>query len=573
MKGFSIGTKIFAISVALILLLTVVSGVSAYMVERVRHELQLQALVFLPLSNRIAAIETTVLEGEVQIERLRLALAEHRSGVTLTDVEDKIEGIHLLVDEQFTRAYALLQTLEIDELSLDSAITATRVEGALQGVEAEYRDYRNNLAKLMEAHRKGQGLQALLLDELLMEEEEEIYHQLERMRLNMQDHVEESVGEILRLDNLMDRLIWILTGLAVLFGLSFSALITSRIVRPMRDLVTGLKRVEEGDLDTELMVLSKDETAAMAESFNEMIAGLRAKERITETFGKYVDARVVDSLIGNPSLTKPGGDMRRMSVIFTDMTGFTSLSQQLPPSSLVTLLNAYFERMAAPVQNRDGVIDKFIGDAIMAYWGAPFVDPRHQADYAVHAALDQLSLLQGFRDDVPEILGIPTDANAIDLHIGVATGQALVGTVGSAHHRNYTIMGDTVNVAARLEGACKVYGVRVLVDEATFKETDGVLFREIDALRVKGRSVPIRIYEPLALEPASTALTQMAHSFDQGLSAYRNRDFEQAERCFAACLEAVPEDRVALTFLERTMALAANPPAPEWDGVWTISSK
>jgi class 3 adenylate cyclase len=572
-RGLSVGAKIHGIGIGLILLMVTVSAVSAVLIDRVRAELQLQASVFIPLSNRIASIETAVLEGEVHIERMRLAMAEGRSGASYEEAHNEIRDVSGLVDDQFARARGLLESLSEDDLDKRPLVAATKISAGLDAVQTELADYREQLDRLLDAHQAGRLEEARLLDTLLAEEEEEIYHRLERMRIEMQDQVERAVAEIIELDIWFDRVIIVFTVGAVILGALVSSLVTRRIVNPIGELVHGLKRVGDGDLQTELSVRTRDETATMAEGFNEMIAGLRAKERITDTFGTYVDRRVVDALIGNPAMTKQGGDRRRMTVMFADMTGFTSLSESLPPDSLVALLNAYFERMAAPVGESDGVIDKFIGDSIMAYWGPPFVDARKQAGLAVGAALAQIGMMQAFRDSVPEILGIPMDASKFDIHTGIATGQTLVGTVGSSHHRNYTIMGDTVNVAARLEGACKAYGVRLLVDESTRSETEGVLFRELDSLRVKGRAEPVRIFEPMALGPGSPDQARLAAAFETGLTAYRHQDFAAAEQAFAACLDIAPEDKATVILLERTMALAANPPSPDWDGVWTMTSK
>jgi adenylate cyclase len=573
LRSLSVGAKIQGIALGLIVLMIIVSIVSAVMVERVRSELELQSRAFLPLSNRIASIEATVLEGEVEAERLRVALIEGRSGVAYETVHETLRQNAEKRREQFRRARAILGELDLSALPKASAVAAARAEEALSAVESDLADYHTVLDRLLEAHVTENLSEARLLEDLLAEEEAQIFQRLERLRSEMQTHVAAAVTEIVRLDVLLDRLILALTGIAVLLGLVASYLVTRRIVRPIGDLVAGLKRVESGDLQTELRITSGDETATMARGFNEMIAGLRAKERITDTFGKYVDPRVVDALIRNPDMTKPGGDRRRMTVMFSDMTGFTGLSETLPPDSLVALLNAYFEEMASPIQEREGVIDKFIGDSIMAYWGPPFVTPERAAGDAVAAALTQLSRLPHFREKVPDVLGIPMDTRRIDLHIGIASGQTLIGTVGSARHRNYTIMGDTVNVAARLEGTCKVYGARIVVDEPTRSGTEGVLFRELDAVRVKGRSEPVRIFEPLAIGSGTAEQQGLAAAFDEGLAAYRERRFEAAQTAFERALSFAPDDRASQIFLERIQALAADPPGEDWDGIWTMDAK
>ncbi|MDF1748188.1 MAG: adenylate/guanylate cyclase domain-containing protein [Alphaproteobacteria bacterium] len=272
-------------------------------------------------------------------------------------------------------------------------------------------------------------------------------------------------------------------------------------------------------------------------------------------------------------MTKPGGDRRYMTVLFADMRGFTSLSERLSPDALVTLLNVYLEDMSVPIQETDGVIDKFIGDAIMAYWGPPFVDATHQAQNACTAALRQLNLIAAFQKKVPEILGVRIDGDPIDIHSGIASGPALVGTVGSAHHRNYTIMGDTVNLAARIEGACKAYGVRLLVDEATRKDTKGILFREIDALRVKGRGEPVKVFEAMTFDPAPETTQRLARSFENGLSAYRKGSLAEAGSAFQKCLEIAPNDGPARVFMDRLERLNKTPPPSDWEGVFELQGK
>ena len=573
LKANSIGTKIYSIALGLVLLMIIVSSASVYMVSRVRTELELQSTIFLPLSNHIADIESQVLEGEVLIERLRTALEDERVHLISKDVHKTIRDAGIGVHDQFKGAWSILDAINMDDLTKATAVSTTKVSAALKSVEQQYRDYEADVNRLSEAHDAGNFASMPLLDQMLTQSEARIYEQLDALRREMGDHVVEAVDQVVRLDDILDVLMAVLTAIAALLGLIFAAMVTSRIVTPMKSLVEGLKRVGAGDLETTLAVTTRDETATLAIGFNEMVEGLRAKERITDTFGKYVDSRVVDALISNPAMTKPGGDRRYMTVLFADMRGFTSLSERLSPDALVTLLNVYLEDMSVPIQETDGVIDKFIGDAIMAYWGPPFVDATHQAQNACTAALRQLNLIAAFQKKVPEILGVRIDGDPIDIHSGIASGPALVGTVGSAHHRNYTIMGDTVNLAARIEGACKIYGVRLLVDEATRKDTKGILFREIDALRVKGRSEPVKVFEAMVFDPAPEPKQRLARCFDTGLSAYRRGSIDEAVSAFQKCLEIEPQDGPSKVFLNRLDHLKNSPPPSDWDGVFDMLSK
>src|SRR6202007_1299840 len=188
--------------------------------------------------------------------------------------------------------------------------------------------------------------------------------------------------------------------------------------------------------------------------------------RLRETFGKYVDPRVVEGLIEGPALAAEG-QRRVMTVLFCDVKGFTSTSEWMTPQGLVKVMNRYFSTMSAPIRDHEGIIDKYIGDAIMAYWGPPFTDHAAQARLASLAALRNVEVVPRLRTALRQVLGFRNLPNSFDLRIGIATGEVLVGSIGSELMMNYTVMGDTVNLASRLEGANKEYGGCILGSEAT----------------------------------------------------------------------------------------------------------
>jgi adenylate cyclase len=264
-----------------------------------------------------------------------------------------------------------------------------------------------------------------------------------------------------------------------------------------------------------------------------------------------------------------------MTVFFSDMAGFTTISELLTPQALVRLINAYLIEMSKPIAKENGVIDKFIGDAIMAYWGAPFVSESDHPRLAVRAGLQMFEYLDKFRLDVPEVTGLRTGAPNVDIRIGIATGPVLIGNMGSATMKSYTIMGDTVNLAARLEQACKTYSLRILISEATYLPTaNDFLAREIDLIAVKGKSEAIRIFEPIAEMDLSTADHQrVVAQFAGALADYRLQKWDAAEAGFKAVLNARPGDGPSKVFLERISLLRDTPPAENWDGVWHMTEK
>jgi len=295
----------------------------------------------------------------------------------------------------------------------------------------------------------------------------------------------------------------------------------------VRRLLLGTAAVEHGALDTVVPVTSRDEIGSLTQSFNSMVGGLRVKARIRDTFGKYVDPRIVAGLLDRPELTEAKGSRREMTILFCDMKGFTVLSEGMTPAALVNVLNRYITVMSEPVRRNNGIIDKYIGDEIMAFWGPPFTGTDDHSGPACLAALDQLAGLAGFRAELPEITGLRRGFPEVDIRIGVATGDVVVGNIGSKQTRNYTVIGDTVNLASRLEAANKTYGTRALVSEGTNRfAADLVETREIDQVLVVGKTEPQRIFELLGRKgEVSGERLALRDAFGTALAAYRRKNW------------------------------------------------
>jgi adenylate cyclase len=367
-----------------------------------------------------------------------------------------------------------------------------------------------------------------------------------------------------------ERATLLMIGLAGLVGLLLAGLVTRGLTRPILRLQSGARAVRGGDLAAEVPVTSSDEIGDVTEAFNAMIAGLREKERIKDTFGQYVDPRVVADLVGAGSERVTAGEKQVATLFFSDIAGFTAISERLAPATLVTLVNAYFAAMSAPIQQHGGIIDKYIGDAIMAFWVPPFVDPADQARLACAAALEQLVRLEAFQARVPDLVGIRRDVPVIDIRIGLTSGEVVVGSIGSLQARSFTVMGDTVNRGSRLEAINKLYGTRLLIDGMTRDMAgEAVAVREIDTVTVAGGSAPMRIYELGAMAgELDPARTMVFAAYERALECYRAGDWSVA----AAELGQLADDGPAQTLLAR-MARAGGHAPPDWDGIWRLTSK
>jgi adenylate cyclase len=366
----------------------------------------------------------------------------------------------------------------------------------------------------------------------------------------------------------------IVTILAAIVGLAFAIMVSTGITRPVRLLLAGTREVEAGHFDKTISVSTQDEIGELAAAFNRMVEQLRQNERIRETFGRYIDPKVVQGLIDRPEVAIDG-QRRVMTIMFCDMSGFTSMSEGMTPRGLVKVMNHYFTVMSGPIRSNRGIIDKYIGDAIMSYWGPPFIEEEEQAQLACFAALDMADQVPALQKQLPDLLGIRAMPVPCDLRIGIATGEVLTGSIGSELMMSFTVMGDAVNLASRLEAVNKTYGTRILISQATADAIGSHLeLREVDRLAVAGQSVPQTIFEVMGRGGALTAAHESLRShYAGGLAAYRARRFDEARTAFNAALEAVPGDGPSRAMLTRITRFEANPPDEGWDGAWRLEQK
>ena len=294
----------------------------------------------------------------------------------------------------------------------------------------------------------------------------------------------------------------------------------------------------------------------------------RRERRLARLFGQYVPHELVAEMSRRPGSYALGGESRQMTVLFSDLQDFTTLSETLEPHQLTRMMQFILTPLTRIIHEQRGTVDKYIGDAIMAFWGAPLSDPDH-ARHAVQAALAMKTRLAELQ---PELLahGWP----ALRIRIGINSGLMNVGNMGSEFRMAYTVLGDAVNLAARLEGAAKQYGATLVISEFTRAAVPELACRELDRARVKGRAQPVTLFEPLGpTATLSEAVRQELAEHDQALVAYRGRDWPQAETRFQQLAAHHPEQPLYKLYLQRIAALRPDPPAAGWDGVFTFTEK
>src|SRR6516162_1151191 len=557
---FPIGLKIFGIAVALLILMTAVALLSMRMTRTVDGELAIIDQNYFP----------------AYVRRLLLAIAEPGdNAATRAELGQKVASSGKASDERIADARQYINRQIADPLDFDDNIALARLDDKIEDLQDERHRYEGILGKLLAAAEAGNKPVAGELLGELDDLRDDFDHRIDAARNEMRRLASAAIVGTRAYQRRVVTIGVALLAIAALLGLTLAAAVTLGLVRPVRRLLHGTAAVEHGALDTIVPITSRDEIGSLTQSFNSMVGELRVKARIRDTFGKYVDPRIVAGLIDRPELTAAQGSRREMTILFCDMKEFTTLSEGMTPAALVNLLNRYITVMSEPVRRNNGIIDKYVGDGIMAFWGPPFTGADDHSGLACLAALEQLADLASFRAELPEITGLRRGFPEVDLRIGIATGDVIVGNIGSEQTRNYTVIGDTVNLASRLEGANKTYGTRALVSEGTNRlAADLVETREIDQVVVVGKTEPQRIFELLGRKGEITGeRLALRNAFDSALAAYRRKNWDEARAGFERCLEIMPADGPSTAFLSRIARFCTTAPGPDWDGVWSLAEK
>ncbi|MBI3549548.1 MAG: HAMP domain-containing protein [Elusimicrobia bacterium] len=347
--------------------------------------------------------------------------------------------------------------------------------------------------------------------------------------------------------------------LTLLIGLRMAMGIT----RPVEKLSEATERLEQGDYTVRVGLKRKDEIGKLGRAFDKMVEGLQEREKIRSVLRKAVSKEIADELLQRGQIDL-GGETRTVTLLFSDIRDFTSMSEALSPHELVSQLNDYFTDMSSAIESNKGVIDKYIGDAIMALFGAPLAGDD-DADRAQRAALAMLDAMERHN-----LKRTAAGLKPWKIGIGLNSGPSVAGTLGSKDRWSYTVIGDAVNLASRLEGSTKHYGAKIVVSGFTRELTKApFIYRTLDLVRVKGKSKPVEIFELLG--ESGTGPAWLA-GFEEGVRGYRERKFDAAKARFEDVLRTLPGDKPASIYLERIAAIGGS--APEgWDPVHTMHEK
>lgn len=572
----SIRRKIVGIALGLIVLMLVTSILSMVMSSQVGVLLDELTNRYIPAYSHLARANIRSLERALALRRMVMTKMgspqdDEANAARLRD----FEALDRQFEEQAESARKLINDIIDDSRTYsDNAALArldVRIESAVTELRRGLDEGNAKLLKLVEAN---DVVQTRAMLEQLDTLRDAFNRKIDAIRADMLTQVFFSTSQVINRQYQAIIVSGVVTLLAAVVGFVFALLVSGGITRPVRLLLAGTREVEAGRFDKTITVSTQDEIGELAAAFNRMTEQLRHNERIRETFGRYIDPKVVQGLIDRPEVAIDG-QRRVMTIMFSDMTGFTSMSEGMTPRGLVKVMNHYFTVMSAPIRSHRGIIDKYIGDAIMAYWGPPFIEQEEPALLACFAAIDMADQVPALQKQLPDLLGIRAMPAPCDLRIGIATGEVLTGSIGSELMMSFTVMGDAVNLASRLEAVNKIYGTRILISQATADAIGASCeLREIDRVTVAGQSVPQAIFEVMSKAHGLSAVQESLRArYAEGLAAYRGRRFEDARAALNAALEAVPGDGPSRALLARVAQFEAAPPDEAWDGAWRLEQK
>ena len=569
----TIAAKIFGLAIILLLLTIALAGFLLYEVTRTKQDLAVVANFDVPLTQSLARLHEFGLRRRLAFERWFGALnADQPNREIVAEATQNYALFTRKLTDEFSTARRIIDAYPRNG---PGSHTLAEVETLVDQIQPAYKTISNRQREVLDMQLAAQHDKANQQLNLLNDLQSTVQNQRDAVNSKMAAW---SGSAAKATEHRERRVFWLTiaaTTSTVLLGLAVAALITSRLSRPVRSLATAMRDVQQGNLNIELPVSSTDEVGRLTDSFNFFVKELRSKERLKQTFGKYIDPRILEHVLAQTGAEGVAGGRREMTVLFADLVGFTGLSERLTPLLMVTLLNRHFGLQALAVQEHHGVVDKFIGDSVMAFWGQPFVKPEEHAVLACRAAQAQLAALDTLRRELPDITGLRRDMPEVDVCIGICTGEVVVGNIGSENTRSYTVIGDTANLAARLERANRVYGTHVLLAESTAQAVSSRFeIREIDTIFVKGKIDTTRVFELMAVAgQLSEELVRLRERYDAARRSYLAQNWDTAEATFRECLQIRPNDGPSRVFLERVQALRRNPPGKDWNGVWQLVEK
>jgi adenylate cyclase len=560
--------------IALLLLFAAALAITLYMVKDSDDEVSGILEYHLPILTRLNSLD--VITYEIEVIAHRLMDETKPSQKRIEEIHARSQKCRQEIASIFEETKGLSEAGSKDARNdLEDRLAMARMVGEIDSLKLEVDRFSKAATLPVELMTQGKSAEARKAIEDL-----ENYEYLDPIITSIRKKSNQ-----LAMDSLQETranifsIIWtnaLLFLSASVLGLFVFLLITGRLQTAFRRLTSAFHDTAEGKYSDPLPITSGDEIGDLTSSFNTMVDQLKSKEKLREAFGQFLDPRIVANVV-NPATgeLRHSADRRKVTIFFSDIAGFSGIGEQLTADNIVGLLNHYFTAATTCIRQHHGIVDKFIGDAVMAFWANPFSEGETHALDACLACLEMRPAFAKIEQQISQITGLRRNIPKFHVRMALATGDTLIGTIGSDTTKSFTVIGDTVNVASRLEGVNKVYGTDLIINEDCYRLAElEIEAREIDFVTVYGKTEPVRIYELLSKigELPSTTL-QLRDAYAIALQLYREQKWTEAEKAFQNCLKISKNDGPSLEFLTRIATFARTPPPKDWNGVWQTASK
>jgi adenylate cyclase len=479
----TIRKKIFILAGILLALFGLVVGALAFVQKLNNDQISNIVAYELPLTRLVSEFDVDTDKYELVI--LRALHEESPNSLSLKTATLTVQAIaEELQADAATANSSMDKAIQDPHYQIADRVDLARISGALKYLDRNLDDFVAVGQVTMNHLNAGQQQEALLASKDFAKFAQAFGPDLAQIRRDLAALTERSTRSILARQTLDTYSSFAVFLAACAIGLGISAVGSTRVVSGLRQLVASTRAIESGQKTVPVLIRSRDEVGELALAFNRMVEELRTRERIKDTFGKFLDPRIVSRLIDSGA---EHAERRTLTVFFSDIKDFMGISEQLTATSVVNLLNSYFGAIASVIHAQ------YIGDGVMAFWIPPFSAGDAHASDACLAALAQQEAMGALRTQLPEITGMRRNPPKLTIRMGIATGEAIVGTIGASAARSYTVIGDTVNLAARLEDINKVYGSSIILTEETYRLSQNVIeARELDLVTVPGKTEPVR---------------------------------------------------------------------------------
>tara|TARA_R110000868_G_scaffold79102_1_gene225232 strand:- start:196622 stop:198358 length:1737 start_codon:yes stop_codon:yes gene_type:complete len=564
----TVQAKFLGVAAFFVVWLVVATGFSVIQSLGINGDLEAVSRYITPVKDALSDIRSRQLEQISLIDRyMRVVENEGSQASLLGGIEIEIDAKQTQIEQAFRKAFT--------SAALGRAQASSHFEqGGLLNLDVRMREFADvaaqfNLGVERLLGRVGEGDldDARRQENLVRGIHRNIVLDLRSEILLLEKYASEMVENVSSREDFLIQAEFIMMLAAVVIGISFAYYLSQAVVKAVSDTTNALNSVQSGKLDTNLDFKGKGDFSRLADAFNRMTRELRVRFRMRERFGKYVDPKVINNLLSQETALETS-QKRVMTVSVVNLTNFDWMAEHISPEKLVDFLNDYLTAMTEPIANHSGIIDNFLGDRVIGFWGPPFCGEKSHAQQASLAALEQVARFNALKTKYADLIG----DHGLDIRIGVATGEVVVGSIGTDKSRAYTVVGDCVNYANRLEKANRIYGTQILASHETANMATGEIeMRDLDHVVLLGTEHEVYLYEVLAPSgQLSDDRRDWRKTYETAIALYRQGEFDQARPLFEEVQNGIGNDFAAQLMLNRMERLSRREQDREWDGTWIV---